>query len=310
MARLGPGTEARGRGAGSAGGATVAGGRDFLGNYQLTRLIRAGQTCQVWESRDIDHQRVCLKVLLPEMRTNKEELRYMRHEYEVGHPLDHPNVIKIYKLARDRNDVPFLVMEFHTGKNIKLLMGEGFDRIAYLVPTIIRTAAEGLMYFHEQGWVHRDVKPDNYLVGDEGVCKLIDFALAQKQASSWSKWLPGSRKVQGTRSYMAPEQIRAKPPDRRADIYSFGCMMFELVTGRTPFTAPNPDELLRKHLYQEAPPAVTAASSAAGRLLPAVSAWLGRCGCDRACAPHRASNSADRWDLSPSSERSSCCNPT
>ena len=235
----------------------MATGRDFIGEYQLTRLIRAGQTCQVWESRTSDHDRVCLKVLQPEMRHNKDEIRYMRHEYEVGQPLDHPRVIKIFRLATDRQGVPFLVMEFHTGKNIKLLLGEGVDRIAYLVPTLIRTAAEGLAYFHDRGWVHRDIKPDNYLVGDEGEAKLIDFALAQKQASAWSRLISGSRKIQGTRSYMAPEQIRAKPPDRRADIYSFGCMMFEIVTGKTPFTGTNPDELLRKHLHQQAPPAAS-----------------------------------------------------
>ena len=235
----------------------MATGRDFVGNYQLTRLIRAGHTCQVWESRSFDRKRVCLKVLQPEMRQDKDEIRYMRHEYDVGHPLKHPNVIEIFELAQDRQGVPFLVMEFHSGKNIKLLLGEGVERIAYLVPTLIRTAAEGLAYFHDQGWVHRDIKPDNYLVGDEGEAKLIDFALAQKQSSAWARLMPGSRKIQGTRSYMAPEQIRAKPADRRADIYSFGCMMWEIVTGRTPFTASNPDELLRKHLHQPPPPAAS-----------------------------------------------------
>ena len=229
-------------------------GRDFLGKYQLTRLIRAGHTCQVWESRDLDHRRVCLKVLQPEMRTNKEEVRYMRHEYQVGHPLQHPNVIEIYELATDRDGVPFLVMEFHTGKNIKLLLREGMERIGYLIPTLIRTAAQGLAYFHDQGWVHRDIKPDNYLVGDEGEAKLIDFALAQKQAGGVARLLGRKGKVQGTRSYMAPEQIKGLPPDRRADIYSFGCMMFEILAGKTPFTAASPSELLTKHLRQAAPP--------------------------------------------------------
>ncbi len=229
-------------------------GRDFLGKYQLTRLIRAGHTCQVWESRDLDQRRVCLKVLQPEMRTNKEEIRYMRHEYQVGHPLQHPNVIEIYELATDRDGVPFLVMEFHTGKNIKLLLREGMERIGYLIPTLIRTAAKGLAYFHDQGWVHRDIKPDNYLVGDEGDAKLIDFALAQKQAGGVARLLGRKGKVQGTRSYMAPEQIKGLPPDRRADIYSFGCMMFEILAGKTPFTAASPSELLTKHLRQAAPP--------------------------------------------------------
>ncbi len=233
-------------------------GRDFLGKYQLTRLIRAGHTCQVWESRDLDHKHVCLKVLQPEMRSNKEEIRYMRHEYSVGHPLQHPNVIEIYSLDTDRDGIPFLVMEFHTGKNVKLLLREGHERIGYLVPTLIRTAAQGLAYFHDQGWVHRDVKPDNFLVGDEGDAKLIDFALAQKQSGGVARLLGRKGKVQGTRSYMSPEQIKGLPPDRRADIYSFGCMMYEILAGKTPFTASSPTELLTKHLRQAAPPVAAA----------------------------------------------------
>ena len=229
-------------------------GRDFLGQFQLTRLIRAGATCQVWESRNLDRERVCLKVLQPEMRDNKEEARYMRHEFAVGHSLDDKNVIEIFDCEDDRDGTPFLVMEYHNGKNIKLLLRDGAEKIAFLVPTMIETAAMGLAYFHDQGWVHRDVKPDNYLVGETGRAKLIDFALAQKQSGGMSRWMGIKGKVQGTRSYMSPEQIRGLPSDRRADIYSFGCMMYEILAGKTPYSASSPEELLRKHLRNPVPP--------------------------------------------------------
>ncbi len=222
-------------------------GRDFLANFRLVRLIRAGATCQVWESRDIDNRRVALKALQPEVRGNKDEIAYIRHEYEVGKQLKHPNVIEIYDCVNERGNVPFLVMEFHNGKNVKLLLRDGVDYVAPMATRIITTSAQGLAYFHEQGWVHRDIKPDNFLVDEVGESKLIDFALAQKRASGLSK-LFGKSKIQGTRSYMSPEQIRGKPLDERADIYSFGCMMYEVLTGKLPYTGSNPEELLNKHL--------------------------------------------------------------
>jgi serine/threonine protein kinase len=116
--------------------------------------------------------------------------------------------------------------------------------------------ADGLYYLHTQGWIHRDVKPENYLVSPEGDVKLIDFALAQKQKGSLARMLSGKGKIQGTRSYMSPEQIRGKPLDPRADVYSFGCSIHELVGGKPPFTGSDTNELLMKHLRTPAPPLV------------------------------------------------------
>ena len=84
------------------------------------------------------------------------------------------------------------------------------------------SAAEGLAYFHSQGWIHRDIKPDNFLMNAEGEVKLIDFALAVQKKTGLARLFAGKSKIQGTRSYMSPEQIRGQPLDVRADIYSFG----------------------------------------------------------------------------------------
>jgi serine/threonine protein kinase len=232
----------------------VGSGREFLGSYRMIRLIRGGATCQVWEALvDSDRSRVALKLLQPEVRANRREVNYLKHEYEVGKQLRHENVIEIREFNMDRG-LAFLVMEFHSGKNIKMLIRQGIDSFAYVTPTIIRTAAQGLRYLHQQGWVHLDVKPDNFLVDDKGDTKLIDFALAQRKRTGLSKLFSARSRVQGTRSYMSPEQIRGKPPDPRSDIYSFGCMLYELVGGRMPFTGTNPSDLLKKHLYAGVPP--------------------------------------------------------
>ncbi len=217
----------------------------------MVRLIRTGGTCQVWEAVR-DGQRVAVKFLQPEVRNDKEEIGYLRHEVEVGQTLDHPNVIQIYEFNIDRS-IAFLVMEYHPGRNIKMLIRLGIETFGHLVPTIITTAAQGLQYLHTQGWVHRDIKPDNFLVTEDGNAKLIDFALAQRIRTGLSRLFGGRTRVQGTRSYMAPEQIRGKALDPRTDIYSFGCLLYELLSGRLPFTGVSPEDLLRKHLTAAVP---------------------------------------------------------
>jgi serine/threonine protein kinase len=110
---------------------------------------------------------------------------------------------------------------------------------------------------HQAGWVHCDVKPDNFLADEQGNVKLIDFSIGvkAKKKGGISGMLGGGRPkaIRGTRSYMAPEQIRRKHPDERSDIYGFGCVIFELLAGKTPFSANSPDELLSKHLSATIP---------------------------------------------------------
>jgi serine/threonine-protein kinase len=138
--------------------------------------------------------------------------------------------------------------------NMKRRILQGIDKIAYLLPQIIDQAAEGLGYLNSLGWVHRDVKPDNFLVSDDGQVKLIDFALAQRSKTGLGRLLAKRSKVQGTRSYMSPEQIRGGAVDIRADVYAFGCMMHELLAGKPPFTGSSSNELLQKHLRSTPPP--------------------------------------------------------
>ncbi|MBX7165489.1 MAG: serine/threonine protein kinase [Pirellulales bacterium] len=214
-----------------------------------------GQNSQVWEvMHDGRQQRLAMKTLLSDFRKNREHLGYLRHEYEVGRKLEHPRVIRIYELGT-RDGVPYLIMEFFPWPNLKQYINRGVDRIAYLLPDVIRQCAEGLAYFNSQGWVHRDVKPDNYLMTDEGEIRLIDFALAVKPKTGLARLFSLKSKIQGTRSYMSPEQIRGEALDQRADVYSFGCMVHELLTGKPPYTGTSANELLNKHLKAAIPPA-------------------------------------------------------
>jgi serine/threonine-protein kinase len=217
-------------------------------------MLRASQTCQVWEAiHDLDKRRVALKAIQDSYIRDKEQIAALKHEFQVAQNFEHPHVIRAYEFDTFRG-IPFLALEFCISRNMKMAMREDGDRdeLAYWTPKIITEGAEGLGYIHKQGWIHRDVKPDNFLLDHEGNVKLIDFSIAERKKTGLGKWFGGS-KVQGTRSYMSPEQIRGKNVDDRADIYSYGCLLFELVAGKMPFTANSPDHLLDKHLRAPIP---------------------------------------------------------
>jgi serine/threonine protein kinase len=228
--------------------------RDFLGPYRLVRLIRVGNTCQVWEAAKADEStRYALKVLREDLRKNKGELAALKNEYDVGAKLKHHNIIRVIEYNRE-GVTPYLVLELFEFPNLKLLLRQGHQSLAYLVPKIIEQSAEALFYLHGEGWVHCDVKPDNFLVNEDGLVKLIDFAISRRIKRGISALFSfGGNKVQGTRSYMSPEQIRGKTLDERSDVYSFGCVVFELLTGKPPFTGATADELLNRHLTAPIP---------------------------------------------------------
>jgi eukaryotic-like serine/threonine-protein kinase len=228
--------------------------QDYVGRYRLLNLLRSGKTCQVWEALDdVAGERLAIKLLLSDFRHSREEVGYMRHEFEVGKNLHHPRVITIRDFGINRDNV-YLAMELFPAPNIKQVIQQHFDTIAPLARQCMAQAAEGLAYFHEQGWIHRDIKPDNFLMKPTGEVKLIDFALAQRRRGGFMRLFSRtSTKIKGTRSYMAPEQIRGQSLDERADIYSLGCTFFEMLSGKPPFTGSTTAELLNKHLKAGVP---------------------------------------------------------
>ncbi|MEX2111758.1 MAG: serine/threonine-protein kinase [Pirellulales bacterium] len=228
--------------------------QDRVGSYRLLNMIRAGSTCEVWEvMNDVKGERLALKLLSGQHARNKDEIAFLKHECQVARGMDHPNVIKIHDVGADAGYV-YMAMELFATPNLKQLILQGIEPLLPLAPTIIHTAGEGLAYFHSLGWVHRDIKPDNFLVDKTGKAKLIDFALAVKKKGGFGRLFSVKTKIQGTRSYMSPEQIRGQALDQRADLYSFGCMIYELLGGKPPFTGSTTNELLNKHLRSAIPP--------------------------------------------------------
>ena len=227
--------------------------RDFLGPYRLARLIRLGTTCEVWEAIDENTQeRYALKLLRHSVRNDKSEIALLKHEYNVAKDLSSPRIIKVYEY-RVEAGTPFLVLELFSELNMKQALRRGPESLAFMLDKIVEQCAEGLYYMHTKNWIHLDIKPDNFLVSRDGVAKLIDFTISQKKKTGLSKLFHSSKVAKGTRSYMAPEQIRRKVCDERTDVYAFGCVLFEMCTAKPPYTGDTPNDLLSKHLSASIP---------------------------------------------------------
>lgn len=227
--------------------------QDYIGPYRLLKLVRASKTAKIWEAMNSsDNKRLALKALHGQYCKDKSEIAALKHEYNVGSSIDHPNVIDIYEYDVVRG-VPFIVMEYFNGPNIKQMIRQSPEVIATYLDSALRECAASLGDMHEAGWVHRDVKPDNFLINNEGKVRLIDFSIAEKIKRGLGKLLSGKSKVQGTMSYIPPEQIRGESVDGRADIYSLGCTFYEMASGKMPYTGVNSNELLNKHLKAPIP---------------------------------------------------------
>ena len=231
----------------------VSKAQDYIGPYRLLKLVRASKTAKIWEAMNSsDNKRLALKALHGDYCKDKAEIAALKHEYNVGKSIDHPNVIDIFEYDVVRG-VPFIVMEYFNGPNVKQMIRQSPEVVNLHLDSALRACAESLGEMHEADWVHRDVKPDNFLMNEAGEIRLIDFSIAEKIKRGLSKLLSGKSKVQGTISYIPPEQIRGENVDGRADIYSLGCTYYEMVSGKMPYTGVNSNELLNKHLKAPIP---------------------------------------------------------
>ena len=231
----------------------------YLGPYRLLNVVHTGHASQIWQAYDDAKDRmVGVKTLLTAADKDREQVRFLRQEFAVGRNIKHPRIVEMYAFEWDRGQ-PYLAMEWFSAPNMKQRLLQGIEKFAPLIPQIIERAAEALSYFHNTGWIHRDIKPDNFLVADDGEVKLIDFALGVRWRRGLAKLLPHGSKIQGTKSYMSPEQIRGLSLDPRADLYSFACAIHELLSGKAPFTGTSMNDLLTKHL-RSTPPSLEAAN--------------------------------------------------
>jgi formylglycine-generating enzyme required for sulfatase activity len=201
--------------------------------YRIDAKLGEGGMGVVYRAYDIELEKtIALKALLPQFKDDPESQRDLKREVAVSQGLAHRNIVQVFHLET-RSEVPYLIMEFVDGVTLAFHKGQkgklGLEETLSLAKPILSAIA----YAHERGLVHRDIKPQNIMISNEGEVKVMDFGIAQVLKDTYTK-LTG-RPVSGTLYYMAPEHIRGKPPDKRSDIYSLGCLFYELLNGKPPF---------------------------------------------------------------------------
>jgi serine/threonine protein kinase len=230
-----------------------------LGPYQILAPLGAGGMGEVYRARDAKLGReVALKVLPEAFARDPERLARFRREAQLLAALNHPNIAAIYSVD-EANGVPFLVLELVAGDTLAERLAAG----AIPIGESLRTAgqiAEALEAAHEKGIIHRDLKPSNVKLTPDGKVKVLDFGLAKAleiepehpddlRRTSGSETHP--RLVMGTPAYMSPEQARGKPVDRRTDIWAFGCLIYECLAGKRPFSGETGIDVLNSVVGRE-----------------------------------------------------------
>lgn len=224
---------------------TLASPGSRLDHYQLEELVARSSTSSVFRGTDVDTNRqVAIKIPHPEMESDPTFFDRFRREEEIGKTLDHPNVMKV--LAEDGRNQTYIVMEWFEGVTLRRLLDDGTKLGSDRAVRIALSICEALDYIQNRGVVHRDLKPENVMVDAEDHIKLIGFGAAAQVGARRITFTSLSQVV-GTSEYVSPEELKGKRGDARSDIYSLGVMLYEMLTGRTPFAGVDPFERALKH---------------------------------------------------------------
>ncbi|MFY9550349.1 MAG: protein kinase [Thermoanaerobaculia bacterium] len=252
----------------------LAGSR--LGQYEILAPLGAGGMGEVYRARDTKLDReVAIKVLPPDMAEDVAALARFEREAKAVAALSHPNILAIHDFGSS-NGVTYAAMELLSGETLRQRLDHGALPVRRAVE-IAREIALGLAAAHEKGVVHRDLKPSNLFLSRDGLVKILDFGLARQarpaaqEATLSDRTEPG--KIVGTAGYMSPEQVRGKLADQRSDIFSFGAVFYEMLTGKRAFKGDTSVETMNAILRAE-PPTL---SGSGGLVPPAVESVVAHC---------------------------------
>ncbi|SIO63144.1 serine/threonine protein kinase [Singulisphaera sp. GP187] len=219
-----------------------------VGRYAILDRLGSGSMGRVYKAHHLMMDRVvALKIIAPEIATNERVVARFYREMKLVGRLDHPNVVRAYD-ADQLNKILYIVMEYVRGQSLAQL----FRKAPIAPPDMVNYAAQaalGLAHAHEQGIVHRDVKPSNLLLTDDLKIKVLDLGLGVlMEADDQSSFATADGIAVGTVDYMSPEQACGRDVDGRSDLFSLGCSMYHMMTGRLPYPGENPIERLGKRI--------------------------------------------------------------
>jgi serine/threonine protein kinase len=249
-------------------------GHVFLGKYTVTRLLDEGGMSKIYLAHQTNPTReVVVKVLKETMRVNSKAMEHFRREIHIMSGFEHPNAVAYYDSVPNDTVGPVLVMEYVRGTDLGVVLYRQGKFTPERAGRLLGQLCDVLAAAHEQGIVHRDIKPGNLMILNantpQETLKLMDFGLAKMTSSLYiapEEVAGRDGPASGTPEYISPEQVNGNDIDGRADLYSVGILLFEMLAGRRPFTSTSPAELMRCHLKAEPP---TFASLGLGDQIPA-----------------------------------------
>jgi serine/threonine protein kinase len=208
-----------------------------LGPYRITALLGAGGMGEVYRAQDERLGReVAVKILLQEATADPDRQRRFALEARAASALNHPNILTVYDIGMDQG-TPYIVTELVCGEQLKAVMARGAVPLKKALDLAIQMAS-GLAAAHQAGIVHRDIKPANIMVTAQGLVKILDFGLAKSLRPDAAGAEPNATApgfIAGTATYMSPEQVKGEPLDHRTDQFSFGLVVYEMISGKAPF---------------------------------------------------------------------------
>ena len=218
--------------------------RIFGERYELGALIGAGGMSDVFIAKDLRLNReVAVKVLRSDLNREQTFVTRFRKEALAAAGLSHPGIVAVYDSGE--SPAPYIVMELVQGKTLRELINGPIDpKTAIQITEGVLTA---LAYSHANGIVHRDIKPGNIMITDHGDVKVMDFGIA-RALDDVSATMTATWNVVGTAQYLSPEQASGEVADNRSDLYSVGCVLYEMLTGRPPFTGDTPVSIAFQHV--------------------------------------------------------------
>ncbi len=225
--------------------------RVLSGRYELSHLVARGGMAEVYRAHDrLLDRPVALKVLFPELSVDRAFVERFRREAQAAANLSHPNIVPVFDWGEDGGTY-FIVMEFIDGRALSSILRSAGPMHPDRAAEIGADVAIALAYAHRHGVIHRDVKPGNVLITEDGIVKVTDFGIARAVNTEESLTQTGA--VMGTATYFSPEQAEGMGVDARTDIYSLGVVLFEMVTGRPPFMGDTPVAVASKHVRENPP---------------------------------------------------------